>query len=280
MDEGFVATNGIRLHYLDHGGDGPPVLMLPGLTANAHSFDGLVAGGLAGALRVIALDLRGRGMSDKPDTGYAQSDHAADVLGVMDALGFDTVRLVGHSFGGLLTYFLCAHYGERIAAAAAIDAPPETHRGLLDQIKPSLDRLEVVFPSMEAYMETVRAMPYFGGEWNDQLEAWYAGDVEVVDGGVRARSRPGHILEAAEGTLDVDWPTLVTTIETPVLFIRATEDLVPGVMGPLVPADQGDRAVGWLPNGTLVEVPGNHITCVFGDNAAPLATRIGEFLAV
>lgn len=278
MRDGFVDTNGIRLHYLDHGGDGPPLLLLPGLTANAHSFDGLVAGGLTDSARVVALDLRGRGISEQPDTGYSQQDHAEDVLGVLDAVEFDRVSLVGHSFGGLLTYYLTAHHSDRFNASVAIDAPPETHRGILEQIKPSLDRLEVVFPSMEAYLETVRAMPYFGGDWNAELEAWYAGDVQAVAGGVRARARPANILEAAEGTLDVDWPDLVTTIDTPILFIRATEDLVPGVMGPLVPADQGERAVAWLPNGRLVEVPGNHMTCIFGDNARRLAKLIGEFL--
>ena len=60
MDK-YVETNGIRLHYLDHPGEGPTLILMPGLTANAHSFAGLVKGGLAPALHVLALDLRGRG---------------------------------------------------------------------------------------------------------------------------------------------------------------------------------------------------------------------------
>ena len=81
-------SNGIRLHYLDHGGDGPMLVLAPGLTANAHSFDGLVHAGLGSAARVLALDLRGRGESDQPPSGYAMEDHARDVLGFLDALGW------------------------------------------------------------------------------------------------------------------------------------------------------------------------------------------------
>ena len=85
MDQ-FVQINDIQLHYLDHPGGDPPLVLMPGLAANAHSFDGLIKAGLSPTLRVLALDLRGRGLSDKPDSGYSMADHAADVLGLLDAL--------------------------------------------------------------------------------------------------------------------------------------------------------------------------------------------------
>jgi pimeloyl-ACP methyl ester carboxylesterase len=84
MQERYIATNGIRLHCLDHPGEGPTLLLMPGLTANAHSFDGLITAGLSPALRVLALDLRGRGLSDKPLTGYTMADHAADIIGLLE----------------------------------------------------------------------------------------------------------------------------------------------------------------------------------------------------
>jgi pimeloyl-ACP methyl ester carboxylesterase len=98
-----VRVNDIQLHYLDHPGGDPPLVLMPGLTANAYSFDGLINAGLSSALRVLALDLRGRGLSDKPDSGYSMADHAADVLGLLNALEFQRVVLGGHSFWGLLT---------------------------------------------------------------------------------------------------------------------------------------------------------------------------------
>ena len=81
----FIRTNGIQLHYLEHPGDGPSTVLLPGLTANAHAFDGLVQAGLSPRFHTLALDLRGRGLSDAPEYGYTMADHAADVLGLLDA---------------------------------------------------------------------------------------------------------------------------------------------------------------------------------------------------
>ena len=106
MTDRFIETNGIRLHYLEHGGDGPTLILTHGLTANAHSFDGLIGAGLATGIRVLSVDLRGRGESDKPESGYTMADHAADMLGMFDTLDIDSVILGGHSFGGLLTYYL------------------------------------------------------------------------------------------------------------------------------------------------------------------------------
>ena len=63
-----------RLHYLEAGGEGLPLVLVPGLTANAHSFDGLLRAGLGDALHVLVFDARGRGLSDKPEFGYAMAD--------------------------------------------------------------------------------------------------------------------------------------------------------------------------------------------------------------
>jgi len=109
----YAPVNGIRLHLADHSGGEPPIVLLPGITANLHNFDGLLDAGLAPRFRAIALDLRGRGLSDKPAQGYSIAEHAADVIGVLDHLGLEQVVLGGHSFGALLTAFIAARYPQR-----------------------------------------------------------------------------------------------------------------------------------------------------------------------
>jgi pimeloyl-ACP methyl ester carboxylesterase len=150
----FIETNGIRLHYLDHASDGPPLLLVPGLTANSHAFDGLVAAGLSERLRVLVPDMRGRGSSDKPDSGYTMADHAADLVGMIHGLGLRRVIVGGHSFGGLLSLVMAARHPELVERIVIIDAAiamaSEQTRA---QIKPSLDRLERSYPSFEAYLE-------------------------------------------------------------------------------------------------------------------------------
>src|SRR5688572_908823 len=92
----YVEANGIQIHYLDHAGGEPPLVLLHGLTANCHAFDGLIHAGLSPRFRVIAPDLRGRGASDQPSAGYTMRDHADDVIGLLDALKLERVVLGGH----------------------------------------------------------------------------------------------------------------------------------------------------------------------------------------
>lgn len=161
--ERFIETNGIRLH----AGDGPPLVLLPGLTGNARFFDAVVAAGLDEAASVLALDLRGRGQSDKPETGYAMADHAADVVGLLDALGLARVRLGGHSFGGLLACYVAAAHPERVERCVVLDAPFTSERKaaaqVVEQIGPSLARLDQVQTSWDAYLAALKTQSYFTG---------------------------------------------------------------------------------------------------------------------
>ena len=274
----YVHTNGVRLHYLDEGTGGPTLVLLPGLTANAHSFDGLVAAGLGDHIRVLALDLRGRGETDQPDT-YTLADHAADVVGFLDALGIDRVVLGGHSFGGLLTYDLAANHPERVSRCVVIDAPAQIHPEVFDQIKPSLDRLDVTMPSWEHYLQFVKRMPYFDGWWDPAIERYYRADIrENPDGTVRARSRPEHIRAVINGFKDLDWLDAVRRITQPVLFLRAPGAYGPPGSPPVVSAEQARLTVENLQNGRLVEIPGNHMTMLFGDGAPIAAAAIAQFV--
>ncbi len=279
MTDRYLETNGIRLHYLEHGSGDNTLVLTHGLTANAHSFDGLIAAGLATGMRVLCVDLRGRGESDKPEAGYTMADHAADLIGMLDRLGLHSVTLGGHSFGGLLTYYMAANHRDRVDRCIVLDAPAEVNEGILDQIRPSLDRLEVVVPSWEAYLELIKGMPYFDGWWDPVIEEYYRADVmNNPDGTVQARSRPDHIRRAAEGTLTEDWSNLVATIEQPTIFLRATEPFGPPGAPPIVPEDQGKATVERIKNSRLESFPGNHLTFLFGSSAQLVVTAIHRFM--
>ncbi len=254
-------------------------MLVPGLTANAHSFDGLLAAGLGDTLHVLAFDARGRGLSDKPDSGYAMADHAADLLCALDALGLERVHLGGHSFGGLLTYYFAANHPERVETAVVLDAPADLDLAILDQIAPSLARLERTFGSWDEYDDLVRSFPYWDGfTWTDELHAYYRGDAEErPDGSIRPRCNPAHMLAVIEGELEIDWPATIERVTCPTLVLRATDPFGPPGSGPILTAESAKRAVARLRDGALVEFPGNHITFVFGCRARNVVEEIVSF---
>ncbi len=279
MIEHFIDTNGIRIHVVEHPGDGPALFLFPGLNANAVFFDGLVHAGLSPALHVYSVDLRGRGLSDAPESGYEMSDHADDILGLFDVLGVERVNLGGHSFGGLLTYYLAAHRPDRVDRAVVIDSPLEVSDTVIDQLGPALDRLRVVTPSWGQYLAAVKSMPYYAGWWDGDLEAYYRADVkENPDGSVQSRLDPDKIRQALEGTTRVDWPSLAERIDAPLLLLRATAPF--GLPGhpPILSSEDAQRTLSLLRSPRYVELPGNHITALFGASARVAAQAVIDFL--
>ncbi len=95
-----MSVNGVRLHYLDWGGNGQPLLLLAGLFGSAHGFDE-VAPAFARDFRVVALTRRGHGQSDSPATGYALDVLVEDIHQFLDALHLNRVHVAGVSAGGV-----------------------------------------------------------------------------------------------------------------------------------------------------------------------------------
>lgn len=97
---GFIAVQrNVRLHYLDYGGAGPALLLLPGIGNTAHAYDDF-AHGLTDRFHVYSFTRRGFGESSHPASGYDMGRLVADIRVVMDSLKLQQVDLVGHSFAG------------------------------------------------------------------------------------------------------------------------------------------------------------------------------------
>ena len=276
----FIQTNNIKLHYVEHPGNMPPIVLLPGLTANAHAFDGLIEAGLSPQFCVLALDLRGRGESDAPADGYTMADHAADVIGLLDALELPQVVLAGHSFGGMLSLYLAAHYPERVARIVVMDAGIAlAHPQTRDQIKPSLDRLGRVFLCWEDYLEMIKQAPYLDGWWEPTIESYFRADIRInSDGSVQARSRPDVIAAAIEGILAEPWKTHLAAVQHPVVLINATGAYGPQGAPPILSAEAAQETVALLSHGRYEQVAGNHITMLYEEGAKQIVTIIQSFV--
>jgi pimeloyl-ACP methyl ester carboxylesterase len=112
-ESAFVQVRGIRMHYLDFGGSGLPVIFLHGGHGDARNFVDF-APRFADGYRVLALDRRGKGQSEMVDWGYGTAAQAEDVLGFMDALGLERPVLIGfHRPVATMTY-LAEHHPDRL----------------------------------------------------------------------------------------------------------------------------------------------------------------------
>ena len=89
----------IRLHYLEHAGEGPPLIVIPGITSTAVTWE-FISARLAEFAHVYTLDTRGRGLSSGgPDLNYWLADYAGDTANFIAALGLDAPIVLGHSNG-------------------------------------------------------------------------------------------------------------------------------------------------------------------------------------
>src|SRR5258705_5709186 len=94
-----VRVGDVELHYLDFGGDGPPLVFCH--ATGFHAWLWLPYARLFAATHhVIALDQRGHGESSKPEAGYRWENFGRDLAGFLDVLGLGGVSAVGHSKGG------------------------------------------------------------------------------------------------------------------------------------------------------------------------------------
>lgn len=118
----------IRLYYEDHG-RGEPVVLVHGL-ADTHQLWRYQVPVLAQRFRVVALDTRGHGQSDKPPGPYTLDQYADDLLGLLDHLGIEQAVLVGLSMGGGIVQTFALTYPQRARALGLISTssefPPET----------------------------------------------------------------------------------------------------------------------------------------------------------
>ncbi|WP_241127734.1 alpha/beta fold hydrolase [Novosphingobium terrae] len=116
--------NGIRLHYVI-GGKGPLLVLLPGWPETWWEWHKIMPE-LARTHRVVAVDLRGMGGSDKPESGYDKKTMAADIGALIRSLGADKADVAGHDIGSMVAFSLAATRPDLVRKLVLVDvAPPD-----------------------------------------------------------------------------------------------------------------------------------------------------------
>lgn len=233
-DRFWYSAEGIRLHYRDYEGprDKPPIFCIPGLTRNARDFEP-VADRYAGDWRVICVDLRGRGTSDRdPDPSrYRPNFYVADLLKLLDQEGIADAVFMGTSLGGICTMLLASTDADRIAGAMLNDIGPVIDQAGIDRIGGYVGR-EVRFASWD---EAIDALKERNGEifprWGRDEFDRFAHRImhETPEGiGFQYDMRIAENFRAAtEGPQGANWHLFESLAGRPVTILRgALSDLL------------------------------------------------------
>ncbi len=216
----FVEVGGLRLHYLEWGdgaGDLPTIVMLHGISQQAHSWD-FISLALSEDYRVLALDQRGHGDSDwAPEGDYSTDAYVGDVGGFVDALGLRGFHLMGHSMGGRNSLAWASRNPGVLRSLTIVDTGPETQQrgqNRIQHFRELPDELDTLEEFAERVMEytgrnreqTMGALKYSIRQREDGKWTWKY-DKAMRVSGFQARTWTAEELWAGWGRIDC--PALV-----------------------------------------------------------------------
>jgi N-formylmaleamate deformylase len=256
-----VRANGVRLRY-HRAGNGPAVVMAHGMTDSGWCWR-RVADILAADYDVLLVDARGHGESDRPPSGYAAPDRAADLAGLIAALDLDRPVLIGHSLGADTVATTAGRYPDLVRAIVLEDPPwghhPRTPENLAERRRlheADLRAKQALNP--EQLLDLIR---HDQPNWHpDEFEPW-------VESKYQTSFEIFRIFESAWES----WQDVVGRITCPLLLL--TGDVNLGALVTPAMAARVDRR----PNGRVVHIAGaGH--CIRRDQHAEYLEALTAFL--
>lgn len=227
------------LHHVDLASDGPPIVLVHGLASCLRLWDGVAAQLDALSHRVVSCDLRGHGLSPKPDGPYDVETVAADVIALIEELDLGPCLMAGQSYGGTVALQAAADRPDLIDRVVCVDGgffdlgrryPDDWETCRRHMSPPNL--VGRPFKAVRYRMRTERP------DWPDEALAGQMACFEVRDDGTIAPwlTFDRHI-EVLRGLWSVDCPALWARVKAPVLLVAAERP------GSLAKTDRHDEVV-------------------------------------
>ena len=272
---GFVDSGGLRIHYLDWGGSGPPAVLLHPSSFCADIW-GPAVEAMAPRLRCIAMDLRGHGRSDPAVGAITWDELTSDLVCLLDQMDIRGALVVGHSRGGGVSLLATALRLDRVKSLALIepnliDRPGQQSADRTKRAVERAGRRRAVWPDRETIVQAYRQRPIFT-HWRDEaLWAYINGGFrDGPDGQVQLACPPE--VEAAyyeaqmgrnvwEAVAELDLPTLLVAAEGSDRF--------------RLDAPHAQRFLATAPDVRAITVPGGHF--VVQERPEEIARIILEF---
>lgn len=233
----------IPLTYSEYGvGGHGPVVLLHGFPLNRTMWDEL-ATALAKTFHVIVPDLRGHGETDAPPGPYQMSDHAADVLALLDRLGHARAAIVGLSMGGYIVLQLMATAPERLISVVLADTmgradPPERKQARAAQAD------SIRTEGLKAFAEQVLPR-MFAPSAPKECPALIERFRQII-----LSQRPQAVIAALQGLADrPDMIDALKSVQLPTLVLVGAEDQA-------TTPDHARELASTIPNAALIVLTG------------------------
>ncbi len=207
-----VERNGVKLFFEEAPGAGAPVVLIHGWCCDHTYFAPQFEHFAKKGRRVVAIDLRGHGASDKPVERYSMPGFADDVAYVCDHLGVTKALIIGHSMGGIIAYDFASRHPALLSALVMLDAAivlPATSRAVIPKFLAELG----------------------GPDYRQAIRAFVAGTLFLPTDDPKGKERiiegmtsaPQHVaLSAYQALADYD-ATKTPRVSAPSLYIEANE---------------------------------------------------------
>lgn len=180
-DEGFVSNEGVNIHYLSWG-EGPLVVMLHGFPDFWYSWRAIISG-LATDYKVVAVDLRGYNLSDRPEgvENYTMSILMKDILKVIDHFEEEQAILVGNDWGGAIAWNLALYYPQRIKRLVACNIPYPSNISKYLRDHPAVGEYAKKFQegNVPSINSLVKVVPD-SSQWEYYTQAFQRSDLEAM----------------------------------------------------------------------------------------------------
>lgn len=217
--------------------DGEPVgtiVAIHGVTSSHLAF-ATVARALP-EYRIIAPDLRGRGLSNTLGGPYGMAQHADDVKALLDHLGVEKALPVGHSMGAFVALVLADRHPKLAERLVLIDGgmPLELPAGVSSEqsiaaiLGPAAERLSKTFPSREAYRDLWKAHPAFKDVWTADVEAYVDYDAQPAGDALKPATGYEALAEDTRDLGEVDGALIraIKGLRVPAVLLQAERGML------------------------------------------------------
>ena len=295
----FIHVNGIRLHYLDWGGEGSALIFLTGMGSSAYIYNGF-APLFTDKFHILALTRRGHGDSDYPETGYDPDTLVEDIRQFMDALHIEKAVLAGHSLAGVeLTHFAATH-PKRVEKLVYLDALDDRRREKDINAQNPLNNVQIKKEesapprTLEEYIAIVKKeVPEFAKIWSEVWDEELSHNVIMNEDGIFVDRMPTSVEKQIIENLVIGYAPKKVEAKIPILSFlghrkrilsddytaeqkAAFERFIRDVRDPFFKSII-DEFQGRFPHAKIVVIPNGHHYC-FIAQAEQVEMEMRKFL--